>query len=43
MKEKWAAVLIAGTLLVQAFGCVRDVPPSSSKSVRLSVPNLMSG
>jgi hypothetical protein len=43
MKGKYVAFLLAAALLLHGFGCVRDVPPSNTKTVKLSVPNLMGG
>lgn len=43
MKGGWGCLLLLGAVLLYGSGCIREVPPSNSKTIRLVVPNLMTG
>jgi hypothetical protein len=41
--RSFLALFLFGLVLLHGFGCVRNLPPENSKTISLSVPNLMGG
>jgi|GEM_PF-3108572 len=43
MTGRCPALFLVCLVLLHGFGCVRNVPPENSKTILLSVPNIMGG
>jgi len=43
MKSGWIALVVGVFVLISTIGCTKQVLPPDAQTIKLAVPNLMSG